>query len=84
MKTADRPRSNFRLLRPATERGERLVGAFLLGLALFNPPILTIFGQGGDVGGVPLLFFYLFVAWAALIALMALLASGPKDGPDSR
>lgn len=82
MKSPDRPRTNRRLLRPTAGRGERLAGVFLLGLVLFNPPVLTIFGQGGNLAGVPLLFFYLFAAWAALIALMAFFAGSAKDDAD--
>jgi len=50
------------------------IGALvMLGMVLFNPPLLEVFNAGATrmVGGVPLLFFYLFFAWAVLIGLMA-------------
>jgi len=52
-------------------RGQRLVGLFLLGCLLFNYPLLAIFNVRASVLGVPLLYAYLFAAWALLIALVA-------------
>jgi hypothetical protein len=53
--------------------GERLVSLFLLGTVLFSPLVVRIFdvGVGREMFGIPGLFFYLFVAWAALIGLTA-------------
>ncbi|AWK86388.1 hypothetical protein [Azospirillum thermophilum] len=53
-------------------RLDRLVALVLLGLLLFNPPFLRLFGQGGTVLGVPLLHAYSLGAWALVIALAAL------------
>lgn len=53
-------------------RGQRLVCIFLLGVVLFNFPILALFNIGATVFGIPVLFAYLFLAWAALILLMYL------------
>jgi hypothetical protein len=53
-------------------RGQRLIGIFLLGLVLFNFPILALFNVGATVFGIPVLFAYLFLAWAALVLLMYL------------
>jgi hypothetical protein len=55
-------------------KGQRFVALCMLGMLLFNYPILTLFNVSGTLFGVPLLYAYLFIAWAALIALMALLA----------
>jgi hypothetical protein len=52
-------------------RRDRLVGLFALGLVVFNPPVLLLFA-GGTLFGWPLLFLYLFCAWAMLIAMVAL------------
>ncbi len=52
-------------------RKDRLVGLFALGLVLFNPPVLWLFA-GATLFGWPLLFVYLFCAWAALTAMVAL------------
>ncbi len=51
--------------------GERLVAVFLAGFVLFNYPLLSLFDRGVAVFGIPLLYAYVFVAWAGLIALMA-------------
>ena len=60
----------------AEARRERSLGLFALGLLIFSPALLSIFGQDQLVAGVPLLFLYLFAAWAGLIALMAINALG--------
>lgn len=65
--------------------GERMAALFLLGLLLFNPPLLKIFDAGADarILGIPLLYFYLFLAWGALIALLALVVKRQRgDGMD--
>jgi hypothetical protein len=54
------------------QRGQRLAALFLLGCLLFNYPLLQLFSRDGALFGIPLLYGYLFGAWAALIALMAL------------
>jgi len=51
--------------------GQRLAAVFLLGCVLFNYPLIALFNRPGEVFGIPLLYFYIFGAWAALIALMA-------------
>ena len=53
-------------------RGQRLICIFLLGVVLFNFPILALFNVGASLFGIPVLFAYLFLAWAALILLMYL------------
>jgi hypothetical protein len=55
-------------------KGQRFVALCMLGLLLFNYPILALFNLSGTVFGVPILYAYIFVAWAALIALMAIVA----------
>ena len=52
--------------------GARLVGLFLLGCLLFNYPLVTLFDRPILVAGVPLLYAYLFGAWALVIAAAAL------------
>ncbi|MEE9480958.1 MAG: hypothetical protein V3V34_10515 [Kiloniellales bacterium] len=51
---------------------ERLASLFLLGVLLFNPPLLSIFDFPDYVLGIPVLYIYLFTAWAVLVLLMAL------------
>jgi hypothetical protein len=68
-----RRRAQHKLLlaRPSGLAG-RLIGIFLLGLALFNPPLLEAFNVPILVLGIPLLYLYLFAAWLGLIAILAL------------
>ncbi len=65
------------MIRPSA-RGPRLVALFLLGVLLFNYPLLTLFDRPVVVLGVPLLYAYVFSAWALLIGLMALVL-GKRD-----
>jgi len=55
-------------------KGQRFMALCMLGVLLFNFPILTLFNVSGTLFGIPVLYAYLFIAWAALIVLMALLA----------
>lgn len=54
-----------------TLTGQRLLALFLLACLLLNFPLLSLFSTDGMVWGIPLLYVYLFLAWALLIALMA-------------
>lgn len=51
---------------------QRLAALFALGAVLFNYPLLALFNRAVMVAGVPLLYLYVFLAWALLIALLAL------------
>jgi hypothetical protein len=51
-----------------------LVGVGVLALVLFNFPLLGVFDTDTLVAGVPLVWAYLFVAWALVIALLAWIA----------
>ncbi len=55
-------------------KSHRFVALCLLGLLLFNFPILALFNVPGMLLGVPVLYAYIFGAWAALIVLLALVA----------
>ncbi|MBF0268553.1 MAG: hypothetical protein HQL44_08170 [Alphaproteobacteria bacterium] len=61
-------------------RETRLAGIFLLGMGLFLPPWLSIFNRDETVFGIPLLYLYLFLAWGALIILIARALSRGQDG----
>jgi hypothetical protein len=60
---------------------ERSLALFLLGLALFTPPLLTVFSRDGTGFGIPALYLYVFAAWALLILLMGLSAARGGDRP---
>jgi hypothetical protein len=50
---------------------QRLIALFLLGSALFNFPLLSIFNRAATLFGIPILYVYVFVSWALIIALVA-------------
>ena len=52
-------------------RSARMVAVAALALLLFNFPLLALFDVDVRVLGVPLLWVYLFVAWVAVIAVVA-------------
>ena len=52
--------------------GPRLAVLFLLGVLLFNYPLLAVFDRATTVLGIPVLYVYIFLAWALLIALLVL------------
>ena len=51
--------------------GQRLAAVFLFGCMLFNYPVIALFNKPGEIADIPLLYFFLFGAWALLIVLMA-------------
>ena len=55
-------------------KGQRLVALSMFGMVMFNYPILALFNVPTAVFGVPVLYAYIFVAWAVLVALMASVA----------
>jgi len=70
------------MTRPGATR-ERMLALFVLGLVIFNPPILSLFSTDGFVSGIPLLYFYLFSAWAAFILLL-FISAGWRDAVRQR
>jgi hypothetical protein len=61
-----------------TAKRDRLVGLFIAGAVLLNPPILNLIG--GTLFGWPTLYLYLFAVWAVLIAATALIVEGGGGG----
>lgn len=68
------------MIRPDSA-AERSLALFLLGLAAFTPPLLAVFSVEGIWLGVPVLYLYVFTAWAVLILLMGLSAAQSGDRP---
>jgi hypothetical protein len=66
------------MIRPSV-KGQRLVALFLLGLLLFNYPLLDLFAGPGQIFGVPILYVYVFSVWALLLALMAIVVEKRAD-----
>jgi predicted permease len=59
-------------------KGQRLVVVFFLGVLLFNYPLLALFNRAASVAGIPLLYVYIFGAWALVIGLAALAVARPR------
>jgi hypothetical protein len=51
---------------------QRLIALCMFGCVLFNYPVLAIFNVPTAILGIPVLYAYIFGAWALLIALLAL------------
>ena len=56
----------------STVKSQRLVALFLLGVLLFNYPLLALFNRAAETFGIPVVYAYIFGAWALVIALLAL------------
>ncbi len=54
----------------------RLVAVFLIGLVLFNYPLLSLFNMDGLFLGIPLFYVYMFAAWLSVIVLTAWITRG--------
>lgn len=61
------------MTRPGITR-DRWIALFLFGVLAFSPPLLLMFSAPATVFGAPVLYVYLFLAWGALIGLMAWIA----------
>jgi predicted permease len=58
---------------------QRLAATFLLGCLLFNYPLLALFNKAAAAFGIPVLYAYIFLAWLAFIALVALIVERRRD-----
>ncbi len=59
-------------------KSQRFVALCILGALLFNFPLLAVFNVQASFLGVPVLYLYLFGAWAGLIGLLALVAEARR------
>ncbi len=58
---------------------KRLIGLFLLGYLLLNHPLISLFNRPALVWGIPILYVYIFGAWASIILLAAwIIRSGSR------
>ncbi|NMM29292.1 MAG: hypothetical protein HHJ12_18950 [Glaciimonas sp.] len=54
--------------------GQRFAAIFTLGWILLNYPLLALFNDASTWFGIPILYAYLFIAWALIIGLLAYVA----------
>jgi hypothetical protein len=52
-------------------RRDQLIGVFVLGVVLFNPPLLDLF-SGMTLFGLPLLYTYIFAVWTLVVVCIAI------------
>ncbi len=70
-----------------TRTSDQLIALFLFGVLAISPPLLAVFRTDAFIAGIPLLFFYLFGAWAVLVGFLALViearrAEAPEPPPE--
>jgi hypothetical protein len=58
---------------------QRLLALFAAGVALLNFPLLALWNHEVQVLGIPLFPLGLFLVWAVLIALLALIMEKGED-----
>lgn len=64
----------------ADNRSEQLLVVFVVFLLLFNYPLLSIVDRQKLWLGLPILYFYLFFVWAALILSIWWIVRRKKTG----
>jgi hypothetical protein len=57
----------------------RLISLFIVGCLLLNFPILSLFNIKGFLMGIPLLYLYIFTAWALLVVFIGLIMRKTPD-----
>lgn len=66
-------------MRRSDRSGERLVATFVLGWVLLNYPVLSLFARSRSVGGIPLLYLWVFAVWVLVIVVMALVIESRRE-----
>ncbi|MFD2784443.1 hypothetical protein [Hymenobacter rubripertinctus] len=65
--------------RPEQRRGQQLLFVALLFGVLLNFPLLGAFNHAGRVAGIPVLYLYVLVTWAALVLVTGWVVRGIKN-----
>lgn len=55
----------------SSDRRFKLLGLFIVALLLFNFPLLQLFSGTSRMLGIPVIYWYIFLSWIAIIALTA-------------
>jgi hypothetical protein len=71
-------------MKDESSKNGRLVALALLAVLLFNYPLLTLFNRPMILSGIPILLIYMFLAWGALIALIAWITRTRVSPPTAR
>ena len=67
---------------PTERLVEGLVVLFIAGALVFNYPLLALFDHLFLLFGAPLLYAYLFLAWLAVIILLAVIVDKKDSGSE--
>lgn len=70
-------------MRAEEPKAERLVALVVAAALVLNYPILDLFGDAVLWLGIPVLYLYLFVAWAIIIALIGAIMSSRRSERDN-
>lgn len=63
------------------DKWQKLIGIFALAVLLFNFPIIDLFSGTGWIFSMPVLYVYIFFAWALIILLTFRVSrTPPKEG----
>jgi hypothetical protein len=65
-----------------TRLTDKLALLFAAGAVALNFPVLAIFNREFTLGGIPILYLYLFGVWLAVIAAVWAVARNQGDGDD--
>jgi hypothetical protein len=68
---------------PDSRKTRRLAGVFLLGWVLLNYPILSLFNLPTLLGGIPLLYAFVFAVWILIVGLVALITRSGRPRRDA-
>jgi hypothetical protein len=68
---------------PDSRNTRRLAGVFLLGWVLLNYPILSLFNLPTLLGGIPLLYAFVFAVWILTVGLVALITRSGRPRRDA-
>ncbi|MBF0455325.1 MAG: hypothetical protein HQL72_10980 [Magnetococcales bacterium] len=67
----------------ADRKKQRLLALCIAGFIALNYPLLSLFDQAELTLGIPVLFLYLFLVWAVIISLIALvMETGQEPGEE--
>lgn len=50
--------------------GQRLIALFIAGCLVLTYPLLALFNRATLIGGIPILYLYVFLCWTALLVLL--------------
>ncbi|MGY2134053.1 hypothetical protein ACW9KT_17615 [Hymenobacter sp. HD11105] len=60
-------------------RGQRLLFLSFLFAVLLNFPLLAVFDRAGRLGGIPVLYLYVLLAWITVVVLTGWLVRSIKN-----